>query len=576
MYQQRCLGALGIKWRPPSVKFAVGPGENAHLQNYQLMPFVDPERWNDPLPEQFVEMDWEQENEIQSDDTDSEYNVTDECSSEGEVESFSTAASGDTEGSAEDSELDHASKDSLRRSKRKKHKAEVEFMTSSGRRVRRRNLDECSGSLSRMNQKKKSRSGKSVSKKRSSTSKSSRPRSLAARNALNLFSRVTGTSTDGDDDVVSAENDSSDSESLMLDSNIISNESDRLIQHGKNESVEEFDSMVRPAELSEPRAGNKRRLVLKLPVRDARKLAAPGSLELGESFSRGASDPTNQDLPYLNHHEVGQCTTGMEPSGNNISAKEQFDGFEDNVNLSVGFKEDRMKWGEVKAHTSKRLRLGDDHNNINNNDSESTINGHFKPVDGHGSKLAQSVNELHQDQHDRKPYGNGKCEEIAIEHDHKPFVVEVTPSDQFGRNGYQDEPVEQEYKVHNESIQQDGNIENNKAPVVACKNETDLVHEVEMNPPITRKLRIKSKRTIKEPEASASGQNGVVSQDGWRTCGDDIKPRNPMATENHIFGVLGEDDGINELGMNCHGLGKFEMERCVVLFIKDRRRIKHL
>ncbi|XP_068661655.1 uncharacterized protein [Aristolochia californica] len=560
MYQQRRLGALGIEWRPPAVKFAVGPGDNAHLQNYQLIPFVDPERWNDPLPEQFVEMDWEQENEIQSDDTDSEYNVTDECSSEGELESFSTAASGDTEGSAEDSELDHANKESLRRSKRKKHKAE--FITSSGRRVRRRNLDECSGSLFRTNRKRKSRSGRSASKRKSSTSKSSRPRRLAARNALNLFSRITGTSTDGEDDGISAESDSSDSESLMPDSNILSNESDRLVQCVKNESAEEFDSMVRPTELSEPRAGHKRRLVLKLPVRDARKLVAPGCLELGESSSRAASDPANQEFAYLNHQEMGPSTTGMEPCGSNISAKDQFDGFEDHVNLSVGFKEDKMKWGEVKARTSKRLRLGDDHNNINNNDSESAVNGHVKPEDDREGKSARLENEVHRDQHDRKAYGNGKYKEIALVHDHKPLLIEeVPPSDQFGCNGFQDEPDDHECKVNNEPLEQVGHpTENDNAPVLTCKNETDHAHEVELYPhPTTRKLRIKSKSRIKELETSASGQSGVVGHEGRRTCGNDIEP-NLTAKQNHIFRVLEEDDRINELSENCHGLGMPEMD----------------
>nr|GEU45443.1 bromodomain and WD repeat-containing protein 3 isoform X1 [Tanacetum cinerariifolium] len=77
MYQQRRLGSMGFEWRPSSVRFAVGTDISLVDQEYQ---------WGDS------------ENQISRNDT-------------------------------------------SRKSKTKKIKAEADFMTSSGRRVKRRNLD---------------------------------------------------------------------------------------------------------------------------------------------------------------------------------------------------------------------------------------------------------------------------------------------------------------------------------------------------------------------------------------------------------------------------------------------------
>lgn len=127
MYQQRRLGALGIEWRPSSLKLAVGPDFSLD-QGYQLQPLADLDVMIDPLPEFIDVMDWEPENEVQSDDNDSEYNVAEEYSTEEEKGSLSSTSSGDSECSAEDSEDGENPMDGLRRSKRKKQKAEVSVL----------------------------------------------------------------------------------------------------------------------------------------------------------------------------------------------------------------------------------------------------------------------------------------------------------------------------------------------------------------------------------------------------------------------------------------------------------------
>lgn len=126
IYQQRRLGALGIEWRPSSIKFNTGLENDPHLalQDYQMFPLPDLDRWVEPLPEFVDIMDWEQENEAQSDDADSEYNVPEEYASEGEQGSVS-ACSRSLEFSDENSEHDHSVKEGLRKSKRKKLKAKV-------------------------------------------------------------------------------------------------------------------------------------------------------------------------------------------------------------------------------------------------------------------------------------------------------------------------------------------------------------------------------------------------------------------------------------------------------------------
>ncbi|KAG9139397.1 hypothetical protein Leryth_017313 [Lithospermum erythrorhizon] len=60
MYQQRRLGALGIEWHPPSVRFAVG-NDITLDQEYQMLPIADLDMLLEPLPEFTDVMDWEPE-----------------------------------------------------------------------------------------------------------------------------------------------------------------------------------------------------------------------------------------------------------------------------------------------------------------------------------------------------------------------------------------------------------------------------------------------------------------------------------------------------------------------------------
>ncbi|XP_042518555.1 bromodomain and WD repeat-containing protein 3-like [Macadamia integrifolia] len=496
MYQQRRLGAFGLEWRPPSVKYAVGADISLGLQNYQMLPLADLDRMIDPLPEFLDAMDWEPENEVQSDDTDSEYNVAEEYSSEGEQGSFGASSSTDPECSGEDSEVELSHKDSLRRSKRKKH-IEVEFMTSSGRRVKRRNLDERDGTLSRTNRAKKSRNGQKASRGKSSTSKSSRPRRVAARNALNLFSRITGASTDGSDEDGS-DDDSSESKSM----NSQSYESDRSTQNGKYKHpreqepfFNETEDVFKPREVPESvkHTGNGKRLVLKIskkPPADARSDIEKLVGLVGSS----SKCPPETIKAYLGSEDPSSSGHAIDTVlGSKFRARTVSERSEDHLDLPAGYIDDKIKWGEVKARTSKRLRLG-------------------MPTDAPGSIVS------HDGQYELREY-----------RDYGDRVIEdkIESLDLCFKNGTN----------HPEEAK-----EKNPAPS-------------------STKLRIRTKSlSVREPE-SPYKQYPATGDEDWRSSACDFMSKSPSPKElNLISGVPGENEGANGLNLeDLDGLGKSEV-----------------
>lgn len=124
MYQRRRLSAMGIEWRPSSLKLAVGPDVGLG-QEYQVLPLLDLDMVVEPPPEFLDAMYLEPENDVIHDETDSEYFITDEISSD-EQEVLSVGSSSGLE-SSEDDKAGQGQRDGLRRSKRKKILSEVSF-----------------------------------------------------------------------------------------------------------------------------------------------------------------------------------------------------------------------------------------------------------------------------------------------------------------------------------------------------------------------------------------------------------------------------------------------------------------
>ncbi|KAK6161017.1 hypothetical protein DH2020_004398 [Rehmannia glutinosa] len=406
MYQQRRLGALGIEWRPSSLRFSIGVDFSLD-PDYHMLPIVDLDTLIDPLPEFVDAMDWEPEIEIHSDDNDSEYHITEDYSSGGEQVSIGSD-SDEPECSSGNSEVEDSHRDRLRRSKRKKQK--VEIMTSSGRRVKRRNLDECDDSLVRKNRTRKSRIGKGSSKKSSSKS---RPQRAAARNALHLFSRITGTSIDRD--INGSDGDSSESGSTLQDSSFASEESDVSLQKewyenskGKEISLDHMEGADQPHSYpaSHSNAVSKKRLILKLPNRDSIKLVPQqnSGLKCDESRSAvaGSSSRTPQKVNETNETYLDEeCHVGDVHGDNkersNIGQTAMVDR---HLDLLGGCKDGSITWGGVKTRTSKRLKMGEPSSAgfLAGSDSildlhlkaEDVVNGHSTSAKEHGTEPPNS------------------------------------------------------------------------------------------------------------------------------------------------------------------------------------------
>ncbi|CAJ1969843.1 unnamed protein product [Sphenostylis stenocarpa] len=368
-FQQRRLGALGIEWRPSLIKYAVGPDFSiGQGQDYPVIPLVDLEGMVEPQPDFLDAMLWEPEYDIiVSEDTDSEYNVNEDSSSaagQGSVISSSDLECSD----------DSSNRDGLRRSRRKKHKVGVE-VTSSGRRVRKRNLDECNGNTSGSNRLcKKSKGSSKSSKMKSSKSKTSRPQRVAAHNARHMFSQIDETSTDGED------NDSSDSESSdsFQDPDDLS-EPEREIDEKRDEFKKpllgKFANVSKPPACSESQTNveTRPRLVLKFSLRDSKKNVPSDDTRLTREtqdnmlcqFSRPQpkeSDQTNfMDSKSLDPVLSSMSATNAElpQSHDENDDKSQTDNATNNLNASRYVEANTDECRKIERHTHELPRYGD-------------------------------------------------------------------------------------------------------------------------------------------------------------------------------------------------------------------------
>lgn len=249
-------------------------------------------------------------------------------------------------------------------------------MTSSGRRVKRRNLDEYDGNSVRNNKNRKSRNGRKASRKKSSTSKSLRPERAAARKALTLFSKITGTSTDGEGEDGLEDDTSDESESNLQDSNIESDGSDKYLQNeqrkhlkGKEISLDQSEDMIKPHGVREIHlnGGNRRRLVLKLPLRDSSKSVAEEKIiykgdnqaDLVGSSSKVPQGTIEGNGNFVISHDSRCIPEDVICSTLERTGGVQLDSVGDHLSLSEGCKNGEIRWGGVRARTSKRLRLGE-------------------------------------------------------------------------------------------------------------------------------------------------------------------------------------------------------------------------
>lgn len=538
-YQQRRLGALGIEWRPSSLRFAVGPDFTLD-PDFQMLPIVDLDTLIDPLPEFVDAMDWEPQIEIHSDDNDSEYHITEDYSSGGEQVSLNSD-SDEPESSSGNSEVEDSLREGRRRSKRKKQK--VEIMTSSGRRVKRKNLDHCDGSLISNNRTRKSRNGRKLKSKKSSSK--SRPQRAAARNALHLFSRITGASADGD--INGSDQNSSESGSALQDSSFESEESDASLQQewyenhkGKEISLDHTIREDQPYPESHSNGGSRKRLILKLPNRDSSKFAPQKNTASIFDDQSAVASSSSRVFEKVNN--------GFRVDGDN---KER-----SHIDLLGGCKDGSITWVGARTRTSKKLKMGEsssaglfsksgsvlDHqigteNTANDNSTFTEENGAEHPILG-------------------IPYQEGSSEKIVNKED---ISCGISVPGDLERGLDVQEPVAlNEGKDDDASSSQCHEICNGTTkPLVACTNGTEKEFKSKENgAQIPTKLRIKSSTLSRDndnnPRKPIAGdtvacENTDVENNLDLPVSADDNIDMPSSDNKDQYGVLGSDCLVNEL-----------------------------
>ncbi|KAK7356332.1 hypothetical protein VNO80_15601 [Phaseolus coccineus] len=396
-FQQRRLGALGIEWRPSLIKYAVGPDFSVGQgQDYPVIPLVDLEGMVEPQQDFLDAMLWEPEYDIiVSEDTDSEYNVNEDTS--GAAAQGSVISSSDLECSEDDS----SNRDGLRRSRRKKHNAGVEVTTSSGRRVRKRNLDDCNGNTSGSNRPcKKSKGNSKSSKRKSSKAKTLRPQRVAAHNARHMFSQIDETSTDEEDNDSSDE--SSDSFQDPDDFSEPEREMDMKRDEFKKSHIKKFANVSKPPVCSESQSNveTRPRLVLKFSLRDSKKSVPTEDSKTTFETEDNMVCQSSRPKPSESHHKTFPDSKSLDPAlssmtatnsefpqshnGNENVDKIQMENATNNLDASRYVEENADQCRKVETHTHELSRSGDALlTDVENDDHlEHNANGISEPMIG--------------------------------------------------------------------------------------------------------------------------------------------------------------------------------------------------
>ncbi|XP_031260091.1 PH-interacting protein isoform X2 [Pistacia vera] len=532
MYQQRRLGALGVEWRPSSIKLAVGPDFSLG-QDYAMPPLEDLERMMEPVPEFIDPIYWDPEIEIISDDTDSEYNIAEECSSDGEQGSLCSNSSSVPECSAEDSEVEHGQIDGFRRSRRRKHKNEAELKTASGRRVKKRNLDERDGSVCGSHRTKKSKNSQKAVKRKSSKAKTMRPQRVAARNARSMFSRISGTSTDEDES--DTEYESSNSDLVLQDSHIQGKEADRNLQiiqqqrrKEREQTIVESECISKSFEVPESQSnnGNRKRLVLKFSLRDSKKpLPSEDTRLTGEDQAKFVHPSSRSPQEITEDGNIGTSTKDllsssaggidgqMSPNLNRIDFIDERKREKHDYHLeeSLGDEQNKIKWGEVKIRTSKRIAPGVVMPTDTSTGLDAEFDGHKESrsdVDGYEEKTGSDAL-LNLDSMRNKELATGKDDKESSSFDSLPQVDHRLKGDAF---------------------------------IASCNgDDTNYPNELKENPSF--KVRIKTKGILRDPK-SPSKLKLVTAVEDLPSAEGDLISESPLCMEqNPISGAPHEGKG---------------------------------
>ncbi|XP_071741862.1 uncharacterized protein [Rutidosis leptorrhynchoides] len=336
-FQRRRLGALNLEWRPPTLKFAIGTDIGLG-QEYQILPLADLDVVADPLPEFLDAMFWEPDNDVIVDSTDSEYNVTDECSSEDEKACLSNGSGDAAEGSGGNNIDDRA-----RRWERRKKLKDLEWSSSTGLRVKKRNHNEHEGLSSRNKRPKKSKNNRDKSKVTPS-----RPQRASARNSKKFSSQISDNEAEDDDD---DDHDDDVSENY-------STESEPCIEEDEDEKEKPTISIESQSTMcTVPPPESTRKLVLKFPN--------PKKSQISQNNPDRFSEVTTTPPSRLEEESVG-------PVGgdhNKIKDKEKGVITEDRKSTIIKFKPIQQHNSDIKSlgECSQTIKEVDDIGSIKKN-----------------------------------------------------------------------------------------------------------------------------------------------------------------------------------------------------------------
>lgn len=356
MYQRRRLSARGIEWRP-SLNFAIGTDIGLG-QEYQVFPLVDLDTVIERVPDFVDALYLEPEIDALRDETDSEYFLTDESSSEDEQECAIHGFSSDSENS-ENRNIQHRLRENLRRSKRKKPLAEVD-MDTSARHGKRRHEYESVSYRSKRN--KSSRNLRKKSSRRNSEKLMSlRSQRVALRSAPEICEL-----SSYEEEQDGSESDSSETEVPHLSINIREN---HVVDHVNNEKhnlpvderlpLDESNKAVFcPEQIESSVNREKKKLVVKLSMRKSVKSLSsestriqPSGLVLKQSFLSGGSGPSSSGI---NDFESLKDYRGPE-----VKEDEEFKGNQKTLRGSAGSKSTKGIQGLVKPFTADQTLPGD-------------------------------------------------------------------------------------------------------------------------------------------------------------------------------------------------------------------------
>jgi PH-interacting protein len=397
-------------------------------------------------------------------------------------------------------------------------------------------LDECEDNVHSTSRSRKGKGGRKTSRRKSSKSKSSRPQRAAARNALNLFSKITGGPIEGEED--SLVGDSSDSDSTLQESNIDSEESGRASQndrqnYSKGKEVLLYESEdTKSHELTESHV-NRRRLVLKFPIRGSSKPAHDFENQAGLV---GSSSKTAQESPGFNGNNIPSSTEQGYRFGNG-----SYSSIERTDQVYVDLLE-KIRWGEVRARSSKPLRVREAVppcanpnslkciNHLNENGNVST--GHEKEDKDFSSTSTPALEIQNDDKVDSLTEVNENCADSTSQ----PF----NPSG----NGEPPLTASSNYRDQDETLVSAGMTPQDTILVSVGHSGVDQLPEPNIGfPSVSTKLR--SKRGTRNPESPCKHETkSSVLKNIASSCNAD----NNLNNEEHV--VVVKDDNNTRLTSN--------------------------